>query len=186
MARASTRQTFEKGQTVWIHAYQNFWRKAQVVDPDFERKALTYSTKTRMNHYVKIIYFDSKGEKLAGAVGNVNNARNKIIDQAAYDLILRGREIARLQGDVRQSEAWEKTHAAFLEQANHIIALVDLLKPAGVRAEKVAMHLRGTFLLRDKRGRSTVAGLKKTRRELAHKATEARGKMQALDVKEWS
>ena len=185
MARASTRQKFVKGQTAWIHAYQNYWRKAQVIEPDVTQKALG---STRDIHYVKVIYFDRDGEKLAGASWNVLNNRSQISDQAAYDLVLRGEEIVKLQGDVREAESWEKTHAAYLDQANHVIALVDLLKPSALRAEKLALHLRSTFILKDARTRKRhqVVDVTRQRRELGHKATEARGRLQALEVKPWS
>ncbi len=190
MARASTRQTFVTAQTVYVHAYSGYWRKAEVIDPDLVTKAARYSAAPERNiHNVKVIYFDREN-KLAGDACNVRNARNKIIDQAAYDLIQLGKEISRLQGDVRQHETWEKTHAGYVEQANHVIALIEALQPvgSGQRAERLAVFLRSVFTLKDARTRERhgVDDVTRQRRELFDKAEAAEGRMLALDVKVWS
>lgn len=185
MAGTSTRQTFVKGQVVWIHAYQTYWRKATVTDPDFRRAALTGG---REIHYVKVRYFDNDG-RLAGGEWNILNNRKQISNDAAHDLVLRDKEISARYADVRQHETWESTHAAYVDQANHIIALVELLGAApDTRAENVALYLRSAFSLKDKRTRDriTVEDITRVRRELAHKATAARGRLQELDAKAWS
>lgn len=189
MARPATRQTFVKGQTVYVHAYSTFWRRAKVINPDLITKAARYSAAPeRELHNVKIIYFDHDTDKTAGAEWNVLNRRNKIIDQAAYDLIQRGKEIGRLQGDVRQHQAWEKTHAAYVEQANHLVALIKLLEPSSLRNTNVALYLRSVFTMRDARTRErhNTEDVTRQGRELADKAKAAEARMQALGVKEWS
>ncbi len=195
MARASTRQTFETGQTVFVHAYQAYWRKAQVVNPDVTQKALGGD---RDIHYVKVNYFDRDGKQVVGAEWLVLNSRSKISDQAAYDLVLRGKEIATLQGTVRQHKAWEKTHAAYVEQAKIIqttatmgvsLGLGKDVEPPSVEGiEGLALYLRSVFILKDKRTRErhTTEDVVTQRRELSHKATEARERLLELDVKEWS
>ena len=98
MAGKSTRQQFVQGQTVYIHAYQTYWRKAEVVDPDTTQKTLGGD---RDIHYVKVRYFDGDGQ-IVGTDWLVLNSRAKISDQAAYDLVVRCKEIQKLNSDVRQ------------------------------------------------------------------------------------
>ncbi len=195
MARASTRQTFVTGQTVFVHAYQAYWRKALVVEPDVTQKALG---STRDIHYVKVNYFDREGKQVVGAEWRVLNSRTKISDQAAYDLVLKGKEIERLQGDVRQYESWEMTHTAYLEQAKIIqttatmgvsLGLGKDVEPPSVEGiEELALYLRSVFTLKDKRTRELhgVEDVVTQRRELSQKADAANKRMQALGVKVWS
>ncbi len=189
MATPTKRQTFKKGQTVYIHAYSTFWRKAKVINPDLITRAARYSAApARELHNVKVIYYDRDSDKTAGAEWNVLNRRNQIIDQAAYDLIQRGKEIARLQGDVRQYNTWEKTHTAYIEQAKTIQATMTMDGDSVVSAETLALYLRSVFTLKDARTRErhNAEDVTQQRGELAQKAEAANKRMQELGVKEWS
>ena len=60
--------------------------------------------------------------------------------------------------------------------------------PAPERVESLALYLRSVFILKDARTRDRhpVEDVIAQRRELGHKAAAARGRLQALDAKEWS
>ena len=89
------RQTFEKGQRVYIKRYGNTYIEAEVVKPDVVQNGYTFGL-YREVHYVSVRYVQVDG-RLNDREWPVLNNRQMIMTADAYAEIVRGREIGRLR-----------------------------------------------------------------------------------------
>lgn len=188
------RQTFTRGQRVYIKLYRDHYTEAEVGQPDVVHSA-GYGERTRNIHYVEVVY--CRNGKPTGHARSILNNREHIIPSEAYAEIERGREIDRLRSTVRIHTRWEEKFTAYIEQAKSILdeftplkmPIMSELPGQGLQFDaeftreatitrlseinKLALQLKGTFDLRDERSRHTteeVAELRAERKSDAEKA----------------
>ncbi len=174
------RQTFEKGQTVYVARYsRNHWRKAVVANPDIEKTAYGFGPANRTIHYVGISYVKDDGTVDEGNEWPILNNRQQIVTAERYAEIAQANDIAKLRGTIRAHRKFEEDLDRFTKQATAIINTM-VTRDGSIDVLELALHLRGVFSFRSSYIQQTAAQVARTRAEYlagAHKAQTALHKL---------
>lgn len=172
------RQTFKKGQRVYIKRFGGSYQEAVVILPDVLQSS--YGSTGRKMHYVRIRYI--RNGELVGNEWPVLNNRQQIITAEANAEIERGHAITRLHNTIGTYTRWETKFAAYIEQAKGIISLVQTRGSAAQPScvELLAMRLSGTFDIRNESYRHSVEEIAELRAERKNEAEEAQQALEKL------
>lgn len=174
------RQTFTKGQTVYVaHYSRHNFKRAVVADPDVVKQSYGYGGgKQRDIHYVGVNYVvDDKGKVDVDRQWDILNNRQQIVDEAEYAKIAQAKDIGKLHRVIEAHHSFEREFAEYIEQATTI---VDTFKSAN-DVLPLALFLRGAFSTRYQHSRLTpeevtkVRGYKRADTEAAHLALQGMG-----------
>lgn len=146
------RQTFTKGQTVYVNHYGSNWRKAIVANPDVIQTPYGYGSSDR--HYVAVSYVERDGRVDPDRTWDIANNRLRIISEERHAEIAQAKDIHTLRRDILRHKDFEASLDKYTEQARIIIG-----RKRGVTLSDetmdVAIHLLGLFAFRSEHSRMT-------------------------------
>jgi hypothetical protein len=178
------RQTFEKGQTVYVAYYSRHnWRKAVVATPDVVKQSFGYYGKRRDIHYVGICYVKDDGTVDVDRTWDVLNNRRRIVTEEAHAEIKQAKDIGELRQAIDAHRAFETDFARYVEQARIIVGTLPASEPVGSsEINKLAHYLRGMFSFRSEYRRSTNTEVRALRADYRADAADARAALKGLGV----
>ncbi len=170
------RQTFTKGQTVYCHRGGTMYRKAIVMRPDMVKKGLR-------THYVGVRYINDKGRP-GGHEWPITNRANLILTEEAFNQKNRAKLVARLHGDMRAYDKFERAFQPYFDQAK--IILLNAMNTVGVanvdpdEVRELAHYLRGMFTFTSSYGQLTRSEVRTLRADKRGEANHAKRQLETM------
>ena len=174
------RQTFSKGQHVWVKRPYGVWQSAIVAEPDEEQKGYSYSRgQPNITHHVRVIR-QVNGEPTVEEF-LVRNSRANIVTEERHTEIIAEKQAKEWYYIVNRQQQSEEMLAKFTEQATIIV------ETCGDDVTKLADYLYGMFSLRSRYGpRITPKQVIKERASDRKEAEEAKKKIRDAGLPEWT
>ena len=166
------RQTFTKGQTVYINRYGSTWQKAVVAEPEIAERvrASGMTGRYRYTYYVSVYYIrDSKPD--TERPWNIINNRQRIVTEEGHAEIMRGQDTANMHETIRAHRKFEAEFQPFVARAEIIFDSLDGANREDI--EDLAHYLRGVFILRSEWAHMTTGDVRDARAKYLKEAVEA-------------
>ncbi len=171
------RQTFEKGQHVWVKPSYSSWRLAIVAEPDVETKGYSYgSSGQHTTHNVRVVRLVDGQPR--GEAYLIRNNRANIVTEERYAEMAAEKQAETWYGIVARQQQREDELARYTERA------ITIVETCGGEVAKLTDYLMAEFNL-PRYGHSSPLQVVERRAEYRKDAAEAAEKIEAVGLPAW-
>ena len=169
------RQTFSKGQHVWVKSPYGTWRIAIVAEPDVQQKSYAHAS-GHFTHHVRILWLVN-GQP-TGEGRNVRNNRAEIVTEKRFAELSAEKQAKEWYDTVARQQQREDELARFTDKA------ITIVETCGGDVAKLTDYLMTEFNL-PRWGHSTPEEIVERRAENRKEAEEAKNEIVAAGLPPW-
>ena len=178
------RQTFSKGQHVWVKRPYGVWQSAIVAEPDEEQKGYSYSRgQPNITHHVRVIR--RVNGQPTGEEFLIRNSRANIVTEERFAEMAAEKQAKGWYDTVARQQQSEVSSARYTERATTITdTALPVIRQVTGGVAKLTDYLMAEFHLPTSFGHTTPEQIAALRAEYREEAEEAKKKIRDAGLPE--